>query len=124
MFTDPIVIPNGASTTTLPRISLGSSSSMYRTQNEDRTLRVSHQLTNKRRVRRMVRIDSLVMGTSPLDLNVNVLGNVAVYLVIDAPVASEITDINFKIADQVKDLCGFLTNDTAANLTKILGAEV
>lgn len=123
MFSDPITTTVGLMTdTTLNRVSLNGTSSVYKTPNEDASVRVSHSQT-KSRVRRLIRFDALANCTAALD-NTSSKQNFAAYLVIDEPAASAYTDSQDAAYEVASSLMEFLTANTAANLRKVLGSEI
>lgn len=123
MFSDPITTTIGPMVdTTLNRVALNGTSSVYKTPNENGSMRVSHS-QSKSRIRRLIRFDVLADCTAALD-NTASKQNFAAYLVIDEPVASAYTDTQDAAYGVASSLMEFLTANTAVNLRKVLGSEI
>ncbi len=117
MFTDPQSLKIGTVTTPLPRVSTGTSSSIY--SNPDATLKlsVSHQ-GGKGRARRSVRADHSKFVADPLTPANQTRTSMSAYLVVDVPANG------YTVAQQqeiVKGLTDYLS--VPENITKLLGGE-
>lgn len=124
MFSDPLVFTEGAVARNLPRISINGQMAKYRQSTGERSMTVSHQSTTKQRVRRMIRLDTTVTGSNPAVLEETVVKNVGIYLVIDQPSEATIDTPAGTYASLVEDFCTFLTENSSANMLKVLGSEI
>lgn len=114
-FTDPQSITVNAVPKSMPRISSGESSSVYKTADDTFTMRLSHQ-KSKGRTRRMVRVDQKAIASDPLSAE-NVYQTAGVYVVIDEPeFGFDDTTLSYLVT-ALKDWL------TAGNITKVLGSE-
>lgn len=82
-YADPQSVTVNAVPKSLPRISSGEASSVYKTADDEFQMRISHQKT-KTRMRRMVRIDQKIVAADPLSAE-NVYQTAGVYVVVDEP---------------------------------------
>lgn len=115
MFADPQSITVNTVAKTLPRIAVGDLNSKYKGADGEFQLRISHQETSKR-VRRMVRIDQVLVAADPLTA-VNSYQTAGVYLVIDEPV------VGFSDAQLGHLAAALIAWATPANLAKVLATE-
>jgi hypothetical protein len=86
MFTDPQTLTVNSVAKTMPRIEQNGTSSTYQMADQTFTFKISHQAVSGNRVRSMVRTDQRAIVPDPLT-SVNDYENLAVYLVIDRPLA-------------------------------------
>lgn len=115
MFTDPQSVTVNGVAKSMPRVSTGSSESIYATPDESFRLRISHQKVNQRR-RHLVRLDQRAVAADPLTAE-NSYQELGVYMVVDEPfVGFSDTDIGYAVAALVAWM-------TAGNVAKVLGAE-
>lgn len=115
MFADPQSVTINAVPVSLPRVSIGTSESTYRSADEAVQLRISHQST-KGRKRRMVRLDKTVIAADPLTAE-NASQKAGIYLVVDEPTFGfDDTDLDYLVDALIAWL-------TAANIAKLLGSE-
>nr|URG16508.1 MAG: coat protein [Leviviridae sp.] len=114
-FADPQSVTINAEAQSLPRVSVGSSESTYRKADGTVQLRISHQ-TNKKRIRRMVRLDQTIVAADPLTAE-NAFQKAGVYLVVDEP---EIGFTDEQVDYLADALIAFMT---PANIAKVLGGE-
>lgn len=115
-YADPQSITVNAVPKSLPRISTGETQSVYKTADDEFSMRISHQKT-KSRMRRMVRIDQQVIAADPLTAE-NTYQTAGVYIVVDEP--------DFGFTDTVLGyLVSALSDWLAAgtNTDKLLGSE-
>lgn len=115
---DPQTVNIDGDAFTLPRVGIGPSSAVYKTADQGITLTVSHQ--RAKRSRTTVRVDTQFTMADPMVPAVNVQRSGSIYLVVDAPLNG------WDLAAQVKGvqaLAEYLTRDSAANTTKVLGGE-
>lgn len=82
-FADPQSITVNAVAKSMPRVSTGESSSVYKAADDAFQMRISHQKT-KTRTRRMVRVDQKVIAADPLTAE-NTYQTAGVYIVVDEP---------------------------------------
>lgn len=115
MLTDPQTITINSVPYTLNRVSTGDLRSIYQTADGNRKLTVSHQFS-KRRVRRMVRLDTRAIVADPLSA-VNDYEDLGIYVVIDEP---EVGFADTEIADVV---AGFFAFYNSAMVAKVLGSQ-
>lgn len=115
MFADPQSVTINAVPISLPRVSIGTNESTYRSADETVQMRISHQ-ASKGRKRRMVRVDQTVIAADPLTAE-NASQRAGIYLVVDEP-AFGFTDAEL---DYIVDaLVAWLTS---GNIAKLLGGE-
>lgn len=114
-FADPQSVTINSVAQTLARTSVGSSESTYKKADGTVQLRISHQ-TNKKRVRRMVRLDQTIIAADPLTSE-NDYQKAGVYLVVDEP---EIGFTDEQVDFLADALIAWLT---PANIAKVLGSE-
>lgn len=118
MYTDPQTVTINGVAQTCARVAIGDMNATYRTADETVSLRISHR-KNKGRVRRMVRLDQIVVATDPLT-SAQDYQTAGVYLVVDEPLVG-FSDAQLQYL--VTALTTWLTASTNANTTKLLGSE-
>jgi hypothetical protein len=117
MFSDPQSVTISGAAKSLPRVSSGDFTGMFRTSDGAYTMNVKH--TSNKRDRSVIRLDTRKVGSNPLDPSKNLPYTASVYLVVDSPAqTSGFTSV--ELEDLVKGLTGYLT---AANVTKFVGKE-
>lgn len=116
MFTDPQTVTVNAVAQTLPAVSREDFKSVYRENNGEYALVISHN-EGKSRDRRTVRLNRYITTADPFIPANNIEVSHSVYLVIDAPIAG-FTDA--QLEDDVLALAAWLTS---ANVAKVLGGE-
>lgn len=115
MFADPQSVTINAVPVSLPRVSIGTNESTYRSADETVQMRISHQ-ASKGRKRRMVRVDKTVIAADPLTAE-NASQRAGVYLVVDEPAFGfEDADLDYIVDALVAWL-------TSGNIAKLLGGE-
>lgn len=112
---DPQTITVNTVEQTLNRTRPGLTDSVYQTDDESYTMKVSNQ-ESKNRTRRMVRIDQRKVAADPLT-SVNEYKTLGVYLVIDEP---EYGFSDAEIDYVVQGLAAWLTT---ANVTKVCSGQ-
>lgn len=118
MFTDPQSITVSGAAVTIPRISLGNMSALYRSSDGAFELSIAHS-ANKRE-RSVVRLTANKVGVDPFDTGKSRAYTAQAYLVIDAPLnGAGFTDAELEA--HTKALLGHLM--VTGNLAKILGKE-
>lgn len=117
-FPDPVVFSYGAGTFDMNRTSFGTNSGSFKNEDSSATLSFSHQYG--KRVRRTVRFDGRKVAPDPLMPDTNVPYSTSVYLVVDAPNAGYSNE-ELKVA--ITALAEFLTENSGANATKLLGGQ-
>lgn len=115
-YADPQSITVNAVPKSMPRISSGESQSVYKTADDEFSMRISHQ-TSKSRKRRMVRIDQKVVAADPLTAE-NTYQTAGIYLVVDEP---EFGFSDTELGYLVSALSDWLAAGT--NTAKLLGSE-
>lgn len=115
MLTSPITLTINATPFTLNRIEEDKKSSLYSTDDGTHTLKVSHQ-ASKKRMRRMARVDKIVLATDPLTAE-SAYQTAGVYVVIDEP---EFGFNDADLEDLVEGLKAFLTS---ANILAICASR-
>jgi hypothetical protein len=116
-FADPQSITINAIANTLPRISSGTNSGVFRKDDSTVTLTVSHQYG--KRVRRQLRIDHKKIAPDVFTSD-NREYSTSVYIVVDAPTTG------YTVAEQkqiVDALTAYLTASSGARATQLLGGE-
>lgn len=115
MFTDPQTVTINAIAISLPRISQDGTSATYRSADENTTLKVSHQRSNKK-VRSVARIDVRAVVADPLTSE-NDYETDTIYIVFERP------EVGFSAAAVNLHAAGFLTWLTPTIITKMMGGE-
>lgn len=118
MYADPQTITINGVAKTLNRVAVGDMNATYRTADETVQLRISHKVA-KNRVRRMARVDFTDIATDPLTSEQS-YQTVGVYQVIDEP---KVGFEDATIQHVVTGLNTWMTANTNANTTKLLGSE-
>lgn len=112
---DPQTITVNTVAQTLNRTIPGTTNSVYTTDDEAFTFKVSHQ-ESKGRTRRMIRVDQRVVAADPLT-SVNEYKSLGVYLVIDEP------EYGFTDAEIDYVVQGLTTWLSTANVTKVCSGQ-
>lgn len=117
-FADPISFLVSGTATNLPRISSGDNRSVYQTNDGNMRLTLSTQYGA--RIRHMARFDFTKVAADPFTTGANLPFGMSAYLVVDAP------KIGFTVAELrglVDGLTVWQSENTSANITKLLGGE-
>jgi acyl transferase domain-containing protein len=117
-YADPQSVTIGAATTALPRVSTGTNSSEYSSNDGNIRVKVSHAYG--KRTRRTVRLEFSKVAPDPLISDRNIRFSSTVYIVVDQPVTGFTVA---ELTDQVVGLANFLTASTNSATTKLLGGE-
>lgn len=118
MFADPRPITVNAVVQSLPRVSVGNMTSVYRSADGSLELNIAHS-ANKRE-RSVVRLTANKVGQDPFDSSRSKAYTASTYLVIDTPLnGAGFTDT--ELEQHIVGLLDFLKG--AGNLAKILGKE-
>jgi len=118
MYADPQSVTINAVANSLPRISSGPTSGIFRKDDGTVKLTISHN--ENKRSRRMVRLDHSKLAVDPYITSNNTPVNMACWFVVDVPL------LGYGIAEQkqVADgLTAYLTASTGAAVTRLLGGE-
>lgn len=118
MLADPQTITINGVANTLNRVAIGDMNATYRTADESVQLRVSHK-TAKDRIRRMARLDQIIVATDPLTAEPD-YKSAGVYIVVDEP---KVGFSDAQLQYIVTALTAWLSANTNANTTKLLGSE-
>jgi hypothetical protein len=118
MLPDPQSIDFSGISMSLPRISSGVNAGKFAYGDGNLDLSISH--TYAKRVRRLVRLDYRGITGDPLLTGVYKPIAMSAYMVIDTPIYGFNND---QQRDAVVSLVGFLTDDSNANLLRIIGGE-
>lgn len=116
---DPQPLVIGSSTANLNRISSGSNTSTYQSDDGSTKLTISHNYAGKRN-RRLVRLDNVGVTEDPYNPSSNVPRSMSVYIVVDVP------KLGFNTAEQTlifKALAAYLSADDYAVIPKLLGGQ-
>jgi len=111
MFTDPQSVTIAGVAKSLPRVLIAGTSATYQANDQNVTLKVSHQKSGDR-IRSMVRVDQRAIVPDPLT-SVNDYENLGVYLVIDRP---EVGFSSTQVNDLVAGLKAFLDSTAVGKL--------
>jgi hypothetical protein len=117
-FADPQSITIGATTSSLPRVSVGRYSSDYQSADGLITLRASSSLGN--RTRRVIRVDHKKLAADVFQPDRQVERSMSCYLVFDLPA------VGYTNAEALEVYTGFktlITANTDGLITKLLGGE-
>jgi len=117
-FADPQSVTINAVAQTLPRVSSGVDSGVFRKDDGLVKLSVSHSYG--KRTRRTLRLDTAKIAADPLMASVNVRLNMAAYIVVDTP------ETGYTVAEQkqvVDALVAYLSASSGARATQLLGGE-
>lgn len=118
-FSDPLTVNAAGTAATLPRVSTSGSTSVYRSNDGTTTETISHA-ADKRKTRRVFRLDLSKIAPDPLVDSQNIKYDMSTYLVVQSPVTG------FTIAEQKAVIDGLIAQLSAASgalLTKFLGGE-
>jgi len=116
MFSDPQTITVNAVAQVLPRIETNGKRTIYQKADLTYTLTISHQPQGSDRVRSMCRVDQRAVVPDPLT-TVNDYETLAVYLVIDRPLAG------FSMVQVEQLVAGFKTFLDTTAVDKMYGQE-
>lgn len=116
MFTDPQSISVSGAAKSMPRVSVGGNSAVYKTADGNLTYTISHAYG--KRIRRTVRLDSRKVAADPLLDGVSRPYSMSAYIVVDHP---DIGFTNAELEANTKALVDELAE--AGVLTKIFGGE-
>lgn len=117
MFADPQSVTIAGAAKSLPRVSSGDFSGVFRASDGAYGLTVKH--TQAKRDRSVVKLSTRKIGSNPLDPTKNLPYTADVYLVLDAPAqGGGFTSV--ELEDLTKGLVAYLS---AANVTKFVGKE-
>lgn len=117
-FADPQSVTINAVPNTLPRVSVKDNGSVYRKDDGNVEMSISHAYG--KRNRRVLRIDSRKTAPDPLFPSQNTPYNMFCYVVVDVP------KVGFTIAEQkqiVDALTAYLTASSGSAVTRLLGGE-
>lgn len=117
-FSDPQSVTIGTAQS-LPRTGQGINNGLFRKDDGNVELSVSHQY-GKSRYRRTARVNFAKVAPDPLVSSTNIRFSASAYIVLDIPVTG------FTVAEQVQLITGlttWLTASTNANATKLAGGE-
>lgn len=115
---DPQSVKIGATTTSLPRVSVGDMTAAYKSADGRITFKASTAEAN--RLRQVIRLDVSKITEDPFISTQNVEVSMSTYIVIDRPPAG------YTNAEALETVVGFLemiTNTEDLILTKVLAAE-
>lgn len=115
MFTDPQTVTINAVAISLPRITQDGMSATYRAADENTTLKVSHQKSNKK-VRSVARIDVRAVVADPLT-SANDYETNTIYVVFERP------EVGFSTAVINQHATGFFAWLTPTIIAKMMGGE-
>lgn len=115
MFADPQSVTVNAVAKSLPAIRRDDTSSSYRMDTGDYTLKVTHREANRNR--RTVQLDFQKIAADPFAPSVNQKFTGSIIFTVDAPVTGF---TNVELKDTSLALVGWLTS---ANVLKVLGGE-
>jgi len=118
LFTDPQSVTVSAVAQTLPRVATGDRTATYTKDDESYSLTISHNTTNRGRVRRLVRLDNNKVASDPFTANQSRKFSAAVYLVIEEP-----SDGAYSNAELLALCKGFVAYCTDPTLTKVIAGE-
>lgn len=117
---DPQAITVGTTEVSLPRVSTGTNTATYQSQDGLARLTFSHNYAAKR-TRRMVKLESNAITPDPLNPTINRASKMAVYIVIDVPSIG-----GFDVATQqagIEGFLGLLSATDYALIPKLLGGQ-
>lgn len=115
MFIDPQVITINAVPYTLARVESSGKKSVYRANDGNHTLTISHQVSNER-IRSMYRLDERVVATNPVSSQTD-YETLSSYFVIDRPV------YGFSMVDVERNVAGLKNALDTAAIDKMYGLE-
>lgn len=117
-FADPQTITISGAGNTLPRVSSGLGTGVFKKDDGLVTLSVSHQYA--KRIRRNIRLDHSKIAADPLIAAQNLRYSMSAYLVVDQPL------VGYTVAEAVAVIAGlttYLTASSNAKTTQLLGGE-
>jgi hypothetical protein len=117
-FADPQSVTINSVAQSLPRVSSGTNSGVFRKDDATVEMTVSH--TYGKRSRRALRVTHRKVSTDPLIPTVNAPYSMSVTLVVDAP------NVGYTVAEakQIVDaVTAYLTASSGAKVTQLLGGE-
>jgi hypothetical protein len=118
-FSDPQSLTINATPVSLPRTAFGTNSGAFTSADGPVKLSISHQKGNRNR--HVVRVDHNKVAPDPLISSQNIKFSMSAYAVFDVPP----TGYTASEAKQVGDaLTAFLTANSGANITRVLGDEI
>lgn len=117
-FTDPATVTISGTPVSLPRVSVGDGKSVYRSGDGLTMLTASHEY--RKRIRRMLRLDTSKIAPDAFRDDVNVELSMACYMVFDLPTIGYTPTEQLAVATA---LIGFGTASSNAALVKLLGGE-
>ncbi len=118
MLADPQSVTINSVANSLPTVTRGVGTSVYKKADETVKLTVAHQYG--KRTRRSVRLDFSKVAADPLISAQNIKYSMSVYLVVDIPITG------FSITEQqyiVDALTGWLTTSSDVHTIAVLGGE-
>ncbi|DAD52134.1 coat protein [ssRNA phage Gephyllon.1_8] len=117
-FSDPQSVTISAVAIPLPRISSGTNSGGFQSNDGNTQISISH--TYGKRTRRVLKLTTSKIAADPLISSTNIKYSMSTYLVVDTPV----TGYTVTEAKQVIDaLVAYLAASTGAKVTQLLGGE-
>jgi urease gamma subunit len=117
--TEPLSVTIDVDTHSLPRVGFGIDASKYITSDGNVEVETSHQYG--KRTRRVARLNHRKIAADPLISAQNVSRSMSTYMVVDLP------QTGYTVAeaqDVVDGFIAFLTANTSAVVTALLGGEV
>lgn len=120
-FADPQTITIDSNPITLSRTGMGPNSGTYADGEGAYTLGVSH-VTNKSRVRHTIRLDTKGMVVDPVNPSLMRQVSNSIYLVVNLPTNSGLSNADEKTI--VDGFLAYLTANSGAVITKVLGSEI
>lgn len=117
-FADPQTVTVDTVANTLPRVSVRDTASSYRKDDGNLELTISHAYG--KRNRRVLRVDFRKTAPDPLFPSQNTPYTMSTYIVVDVP------KVGYTISEQltnVEALTSFLTANSGAAITQLLGGE-
>lgn len=115
---DPQSVTIGAATTPLPRVSTGTNTSSYSSNDSAVQVLVSH--TYGRRIRRIAKVTTTKITTDPLISGQSIRVSASAHVVLDVPPAG-FTAVEMK--DLLVGIATWVTAASAANAVKLVGGE-
>lgn len=121
MFTDPISVTIASVATSLPRVGVGSLSSVYRNADGTVSVDIGHQdLAKGTRESTLVRLTRKAVGADPLNSSINRTYESRVHIVFNTP-ANGVGIDDATVKADIQALCTWV--GTSGNLDKLLGKE-
>lgn len=117
MFSDPQSVTVSGVAKTLPRVSAGEYTGLFRASDGAYNLSVKH--TAGKKDRSVISLESRKIGANPLDPTRNLPFSARAYVVLEAP-GGNVGFTSTELEDITKALAAYLT---AANVTKFVGKE-